>query len=124
MPDPHVILAPIVEPVLPPPVLHAAPPVALLPLGVTAAVLLICAAAVVWWWRRGASRRSLHRIVRCRDPQQGAQQLAHWQQRHWPAAPPAWQQALDRLRFGPADVAAAECLQRLCAEAAQAGRAR
>lgn len=123
MPDPHVILAPIVEPVLPP-VQHAAPPVALLPLVVTAAVLLICAAAAVWWWRRGVSRRVLQHIARCRDLQQGAQQLAQWQQRHWPAAPQAWQQALDRLRFGPADVAAAECLQRLCTEAAQAGRAR
>ena len=123
MADPHVILAPIVEPVLPP-VPDTASPVALLPLVVTVAAVLMGAAAFFWGWRRGAPRRALHRIARCRDLQRGAQELARWQQRHWPAAAPQWLQALDRLRFGPVDAAAASTLQRLCAEAAQAGRAR
>lgn len=120
MADPHVILAPIVEPTLPPVQEVAPPPVALLPLVLIAALFMATAGAAFGWWRRTVPVRALRRIARSREVTQGAQELARWQQRHWPAAAPHWRQALDRLRFGPAEEAAAATLQRLCAEAQQA----
>ena len=124
MADPHVILAPIVEPPLPP--VPAAPPapVAALPLLLALLALTLVVAAAFWWWRRGEAARSLHRIARNADVQQGAQRLARWQAMHWPAAPQAWRQVLDRLRFGPSDDAAAATLQELCAAAGHAWRQR
>lgn len=123
MADPHVILAPLVEPPLPP--VPAAAPEATLPwlllLGLGSALIVL--ALLAWAWRRRAPQRALRRIARQADAVQGAHQLAHWQRRHAPAMSAEWQQALERLRFGPADDAAAATLQRLCAQAAQARRA-
>lgn len=123
MADPHVILAPIVEPPLPP-LPASAPAPAILPLVLAGAALVLLALAGWALWRRGTGQRALRRIARHPEARQAAQQLARWQPRHWPQAPQAWLQALERFRFGPADAAAPAALQRLCAEARQAGRAR
>ncbi len=123
MADPYVILAPIVEPVLPPLPVNASEPAVLPGLLAAAAIALLALAGWVLW-RRGGAARALRRIARQADARVGAQQLAHWQPRHWPQAPQPWQQALERLRFGPAEAAAGQTLQRLCAEAQQAGRGR
>lgn len=128
MADPYAILAPLVEPPLPPvPVLAAAHGT---PWGLLAAALagVGLLGLLLWLWRRAAPQRALRRIARMPDAVQGAHALARWQHRFARAvvAPP-WQQALDRLRFGPADAAARDTLQRLCAEAAgftRTGRAR
>lgn len=122
MADPYAILAPLVEPPLPPvPVPAAAHGT---PWGLLAAALavVVLLGLLLWFWRRGAPQRALRRIARMPDAVQGAHALAQWQRRHARALAPPWQQALDRLRFGPADAAARDTLQRLCAEAAQAAR--
>jgi len=124
MADPHVILAPLVEPVLPP-VPVAAPGTGspwLLPLAVLALVLVIVLLFLAWW-RRRAPQRALGRIARQPDAAQAAQQLAQWPQRYRRQAPPQWQQALDQLRFGAPDARGPDTLRRLCREAESFARA-
>lgn len=122
MADPHLILAPLVEPPLPPVSLPAPQPTLswLLLLGL--GIALIVVALLAWFWRRRAPQRALRHIARQADAVQGAHQLAHWQRNHAPAMSAEWQQALERLRFGAPD-AGTTTLQRLCAEVAQARRA-
>jgi len=127
MADPYVILAPLVEPPLPP-----VPPPAVAdgtPWLLLAAALATLAALGLLYaaWRRGAARRALRRIARLPDAVQAAHALAQWQRRHARALTPQWQHDLDRLRFAAPEPQAAHTLQRLCAEAAAAastGRAR
>lgn len=123
MADPHVVLAPLVEPPLPP--LPVSAPVAPSPLPglVALVVILVLVALALGWWRRQAPHRALRRIGRLSDPLQAAQQLAQWQRRHARALTPQWQGDLDRLRFAAPDAQAAQTLQRLCAEAAEVLRA-
>lgn len=122
MADPYVILAPIVEPLLPPPQALAPAPM-LLPWALAAVALAVLALAAWALWRRGAAARALRRIARHADAQAAAQQLARWQQRHWPQAPQDWQQALERLRFAAVAPTAGETLRQLCAQAGQRPRA-
>lgn len=124
MADPYVILAPLVEPPLPPWPVSAAPDSAPWWLlgGAIAIVLLV--AALYARWRRAAPARALRRIARLSDARQGAHALAQWQRQHGCALPPAWQQALERLRFGAPGPQDWHTLQRLCAEAAAAALAR
>lgn len=125
MADPYVILAPLVEPPLPPvpaAVAHSTPWLLLSALLVTVLVLALW----FWWWRRARPGRALRRIARMPDTAQGAHALAQWQCRHARAVTPQWQLDLDRLRFAAPDAQAAQTLQRLCVEAAEfvrAGRA-
>jgi hypothetical protein len=122
MADPHVILAPLVEPVLPPvPVAASVPTWPLFLLAVAAGVLLIAWLAL-GWWRRQAPARALRRIARGPDPAQAAQQLARWQQQYRRQAPPQWQQALDQLNFGAPAATGPDTLRRLCREAASFAR--
>ena len=123
MADPHVILAPIIEPPLPPVASSVPAPAVLMPWVLIGAALLLAVLAL-WWWQRRAPARALRRMARAAEAQQGARQLAHWQARHWPQAPAQWRQALERLRFGPADADAAAALRGLYAEAERAWRAR
>jgi hypothetical protein len=126
MADPYVVLAPLVEPPLPPvpaAVAHSTPWLLLSALLVTVLVLALW----FWWWRRARPGRALRRIARMPDTAQGAHALAHWQRRFDRALAPQWQQELDRLRFAAPDPQAVHTLQRLCAEAGAAqrsGRAR
>lgn len=123
MADPHVILAPLVEPPLPP--LQVATPSMMLPLLwlVAAGVACVVTVMLLWWWRRSAPRRALRRIARLSDPQQAAQQLAQWQQRYRRLAPPDWLQRLEQVRFGQPLPDAREVLQQLCREATSFTRA-
>ena len=124
MADPHVILAPLVEPPLLP--VPAPAPQATLPwlLLLGLGVALIGVGLLAWAWRRRAPRRALRRIAREVDAVQGAHQLARWQQRHAPAMSAEWQQALEHLRFGAPGAHGAATLQRLCDEAAACARVR
>jgi len=123
MADPHVVLAPLVEPPLPPLPLEASvAPWALPGLGVIVVVLALVA-LTLWWWRRSAPQRALHRLCRLGDPLQAAQQLARWPQQYRRVAPAGWLQRLEQLRFGAPDAAAADTLQQLCREAAGFARA-
>lgn len=123
MADPHVILAPIVEPLLPP--LPVVTPAVALPLPWLAALgmTLLIAALVLWWWRRRAPLRALRRLCRLGDPLQAAQQLAQWPARYRRVAPAHWLQALEQLRFGPPQAEARDTLLRLCREASTFARA-
>lgn len=122
MADPHVILAPLVEPPLPLPqaVEAAAWPAVTLTAALVGLVLLVLLA---WLWRQGTPARDLRRIARAGAAPDAARELATWQQRHWAAAPPPWRARLEQLRYGPADPEAAATLRNLCEQAAQALRA-
>lgn len=117
MADPHVILAPLVEPLLPP--LQVATRSTVLPLAwlVAAGVACVITVMLLWWWRRSAPRRALRRIGRLSDPLQAAQQLAQWPQSFRRLAPPDWRQRLEQVRFGQPLPDAREVLQQLCREA-------
>ena len=121
MADPHAVLAPLIEPPLPP--AEAAMAASWPWLAAAAAVTL--AAALAWHrWQRNAVPRALHRIERLSDPVAAANQLAQLVRQRGAAAPLPWLQALERLRFGPADGGRGATLQRLCAEARGFLRAR
>lgn len=129
MADPYVILAPLVEPPLAPvPAAVAADPVPWLLLAaalVAALVALLLVLGLLYAaWRHAAPGRALRRIAQLPDPVQGAHALAQWQRQQARVLPPAWQQALERLRFGAPGPQGAQTLQRLCAEAAATDRGR
>ncbi|MDH5709002.1 MAG: hypothetical protein OEY75_07775 [Hylemonella sp.] len=117
MADAHVLLAPLIEPplpALPAPSASVFEGAALLPgLALALAVALLVAG---WLWRRSAAQRALRRIARLADPVQAAEALAALAQagRWQPDA--AWQQALERVRFGAPSAAHAATVARLCAE--------
>lgn len=123
MADPHLVLAPLVEPPLPPLPVEAPMTPWAQPGWVALGVALVIAALAWWWWRRSAPQRALRRLCRLADPLQAAQQLAQWPQQHRRAAPPDWLQRLEQLRFGAPHAAAAATLQQLCREAASFARA-
>lgn len=118
MADPQQLLAPLIEPPLPlVPVLPSATawPVLL----VVGAVLLAAMTMVVAWllWRRGAPQRAVRRIARMDNPVQAAHELAALVRERGLPATGAWQDALDRVRFGSPTAGHAETMARLCAEA-------
>lgn len=119
MADAHTLLAPLIEPplpALPAPAASVFEGAALLPglaLALAVAVALLVAG---WLWRRSAPQRTLRRIARLADPVQAAEALAALAQagRWQPDA--AWQQALERVRFGAPSAVHAATVTRLCAE--------
>lgn len=117
MADPHIILAPLVEPPLPPVPVAAPSMVPPLPMVAALAVAIILATLLFWGWRHRAPQRALRRIARLPDPVQAAHQLAQWQPRHRRLAPSDWLQALEQLRFGPPAAEQPATLARLCAAA-------
>lgn len=118
MADPYQLLAPLVEPPLPPVPLPAAAPAVSASLIIGVVALFIVAVVVLYWlWRRSAPQRTLRHIARLQDPVQAAHQLARLVFRQGALPPPTWQQALDRVRFGPPSAEHPATLAQLCTEA-------
>lgn len=114
MPDPHQVLAPLIEPVAPP-ALPSRPDVPLPAILAVAGLILVLALAL-WLWRRGTPRRQLRRLARQPDPLQAAGQLAAWVRAQGMQPAPEWRADLERLRFAPPAADAAATLTRLCRE--------
>lgn len=118
MADPHKILAPIVEPPLPPVPVVSPDPLWLAPgfwVALSATVVLLILG--VWLWRRGAAGREVRRIACMEDPVMAADALAQWVRVRNAQPSPGWQNALDRVRFGPVVEGQAQTMARLCLEA-------
>jgi LPXTG-motif cell wall-anchored protein len=114
MPDPHKALAPIIEPVAPPPA-PAGPDILAPALAIAGLVLLLALAA--WYWRRRKPLRELDAIARLNDSVMATHRLSAWAAGHGIHPTPEWRAHLERLRFGPPSPAAGETLARLCREA-------
>jgi len=116
MPDPHKDLAPVIEPLAPPPTHSIATD--WLPWGGSLALALAAGLLALWWYRRHAPVKALRRLSRSDDPRAGADALAQLVRRYKLRPDAAWQADLERLRFArPGEHAPGE-LARLC-QAAQ-----
>lgn len=114
MPDPQRDIAPIIEPaaqIAEPAGLNYTLPIALVLAG------LILIAFTIWQWHRRRPLNELNRIFKVSDPVKAADALAALVKRYSINAPTEWQNDLERLRFSPPTVDAAETLSRLCREA-------
>lgn len=114
MPDPHKDLADIVEPQI---TVATASGGGWLEIGGIAIVASLVAGVLFWHWRRRAPLRALRRLRRRTDVQQAADELAALLP-HFKQTPDAtWLEALQRLRFGPAQEDAQLVFDTLCEQA-------
>jgi hypothetical protein len=115
MPDPHLDLAPLIEPPEPPAAEGGGVPWPAMGGGI--ALLLLLAFLAAWWWRRRAPLRALRRLARSNGPTAASHALATLIHRHGLQPDPAWSLELERLRFARPSPENGETLVRLCREA-------